>query len=165
MAGSIVAGHGCCHDSPTLTRPIEVAIVIDASPNRLWPELADFRSHPEWMDDAATVSFLTDRTSGVGTRIEVATKVGPLRATDVMEVIEWEDERTIVVEHLGSVTGFGRFEIRPTGTGTEMRWVEELRFPWWMGGPIGLGLARPILGRIWQGSLKRLKERLELSGP
>lgn len=165
MSGSIVAGHGCCHDSPTLTRPIEVAIVIDASPNRLWPELADFRSHPEWMDDAATVRFLTDRTSGVGTRIEVATKVGPLRATDVMEVVEWEDERTIVVEHVGSVTGLGRFEIRPAGTGTEMRWVEDLRFPWWMGGPVGLALARPILGRIWQGSLKRLKERLELSGP
>ncbi len=148
-----------------MARPIEVAIVIAASPDRLWEELADFSSHPEWMDDAATVRFLTDRTTGVGTRIEVATNVGPLRATDVMEVVEWEEERRIVVEHVGSVTGLGRFEIMPAGTGTEMRWVENLRFPWWMGGPVGLALARPILGRIWRGSLNRLKERLELSGP
>jgi uncharacterized protein YndB with AHSA1/START domain len=148
-----------------MARPIEVAIVIAASPDRLWEELADFSSHPKWMDDAATVRFLTDRTTGVGTRIEVATKVGPLRATDVMEVVEWEEEGRIVVEHVGSVTGLGRFEIMRAGTGTEMRWVENLRFPWWMGGPVGLALARPILGRIWQGSLNRLKERLELSGP
>jgi hypothetical protein len=46
-----------------------------------------------------------------------------------------------------------------------MRWVEDLRFPWWMGGPVGLAVARPLLARIWRGSLMRLKERLEISGP
>jgi uncharacterized membrane protein len=146
-------------------RPIEVTVVIGVPLARVWADLADFASHPQWMDDAATVRFLTDRTTGIGTRIEVATRVGPLRASDVMEVIRWEVEQTIVVEHLGAVKGFGQFDIGPIGSGTEMRWVEDLRFPWWMGGPVGLAVARPILARIWRGNLMRLKERLEISRP
>ena len=148
-----------------MARPIEVSVLIDAPPAQVWAELADFSSHPQWMDDAANVRFLSDRTTGVGTRIEAATRVGPFRAADVMEVVRWEEERTIVVEHVGVVKGFGRFDIEPSGDGTEMRWVEDLRFPWWMGGPVGLAVARPILGRTWRGSVRRLKERLELSGP
>ncbi|MGH8947954.1 MAG: SRPBCC family protein, partial [Acidimicrobiia bacterium] len=115
--------------------PIEIHVLIAAPPARVWAELADFASHPQWMDDAATVRFLSDRTTGIGTRIEAATMVGPLRATDVMEVVRWEVGKTIVVEHVGAVKGFGRFDIGPMGEGTEMRWVEDLRFPWWMGGP------------------------------
>jgi uncharacterized membrane protein len=148
-----------------MARPIEVSVLIDAPPARVWAELADFASHPQWMDDAATVRFLTDRTTGLGTRIEAATRVGPLRASDVMEVVRWEEEQTIVVAHVGAVKGYGRFDIGLIGDHTEVRWVEDLRFPWWMGGPIGLALARPIMGRIWRGSLERLKERLEVSGP
>jgi uncharacterized protein YndB with AHSA1/START domain len=148
-----------------MPRRSEVNVLIDAPVARVWAELADFASHPEWMDDAATVRFLTDRTTGLGTRIEVATRVGPFRATDVMEVVRWDEEQTIVVEHVGAVKGLGRFDLGPIGDGTEMRWVEDLRFPWWMGGPVGLAVARPILGRIWRGSLMRLKERVEVSGP
>ena len=149
----------------TMARPIEVTVFIAAPRARVWAELADFASHPQWMDDAATVRFLTDRTTGLGTVIEAATRVGPLRAADVMEVVRWEVEQTIVVEHVGAVKGFGRFDIGPSGDGTEMRWVEDLRFPWWMGGSVGLAVARPILRRIWRGSLVRLKERLEISDP
>lgn len=148
-----------------MARPIEVSVLIDAPLGHVWAALADFASHPQWMDDAATVRFLTDQTTGLGTRIEAATRVGPLRATDLMEVVRWEEEQTIVVEHVGAVKGYGRFDIEPVGDHTEMRWVEDLRFPWWMGGSVGLALARPILGRIWRGSLMRLKRRLELSGP
>lgn len=148
-----------------MVKPIEVAVVIDVPPERVWADLVDFRSHPEWMDDATTVHFLTDQISGIGTRIEVATRVGPLRATDLMDVVEWDEGKVIAVRHVGSVTGYGRFEIRPEGAGTELRWLESLRFPWWMGGPVGLWLASPILSRIWRGSLERLKRRLEVSGP
>jgi uncharacterized protein YndB with AHSA1/START domain len=144
---------------------VELSIFIAAPPDRVWAELADLASHPEWMDDAATVTFIGEQRAGVGTRMVAATRIGPLRARDTMDVNEWVEGRVIAVEHVGSVKGNGRFEIRPVSGGTELTWTENLRFPWWMGGPIGELVAQPILGRIWTGSLQRLKRRVELSGP
>jgi uncharacterized membrane protein len=148
-----------------MTAMIDLSIHIAAPIDRVWAELADLASHPEWMDDAATVQFLTDQRVGVGTRLAAATRIGPLRAEDVMDVIEWEEERAIVVEHVGSVKGRGRFEIQPMPDGTEMTWQEELRFPWWMGGRLGEWVAGPILRRVWTRSLERLRARVELSDP
>jgi uncharacterized membrane protein len=144
---------------------IDLSIVLDASIDRVWAELSDLGSHPEWMDDAATVRFVGEQRAGVGTQMVAATRVGPLRATDRMDVVEWVEGQVIGVEHVGSVKGTGRFEIQSVGTGTQLRWVETLRFPWWLGGPLGEWVARPILTRIWTGSLERLKERVEISGP
>lgn len=147
-----------------MARPIDLTITFDAPPDRVWAELADLGSHPEWMSDAATVRFIGEQRTGVGTRIVAATRVGPLKARDAMNVVEWVEGRTIAVEHVGSVKGSGRFEIRPISDGTEMTWHEVLRFPWWMGGPVAEWIAGPILRSIWTRSLERLKRRVELSG-
>jgi len=134
-----------------------------ASPERLWAELADLVSHSEWMADAGTVRFVTDQRSGVGTQMRVPTRIGPLRTDDLMTVVEWVEGRAIAVEHVGVVSGVGRFEVAPSGQGSQLWWRETLRFPWWLGGPIGAGLARPILKRVWSGNLARLGERLAVS--
>ncbi len=131
----------------------------------MWAALADLRSHPEWMADAGTIEFLGAQTRGPGTRMRVPTRVGPFQATDVMKVVEWEEGRLIAVDHQGAISGRGRFEISPSGSGTRLRWSESLRFPWWMGGPLGVLAARPVLKRVWRGNLERLRERLEVSGP
>jgi uncharacterized protein YndB with AHSA1/START domain len=146
-------------------KPIELVIVFEASPQRVWAELADLASHPEWMSDAGAIEFLGEQRSGVGTRMRVPTRIGPLQTDDVMTVIEWDEGSVIAVEHVGAVSGVGRFEIAPFGDGTEMRWREELRFPWWLGGPVGVAVAGPIMRRIWRGNLERLRDRLDLTGP
>jgi len=115
------------------------------------------------MRDAGSIEFLTEQTSGVGTLMLVPTRVGPLRTTDVMEVVEWEDRRLIAVEHRGRVSGVGRFELRAADSGTDLHWEETLRFPWWLAGSFGAWLARPILRRIWIGNLERL--RVKVSAP
>ena len=48
--------------------------------------------------------------------MEVATKVGPLRTTD-LDVVAWEDGRRIVVRHRGVVAGTGSFTLEPEGRG------------------------------------------------
>ena len=143
---------------------IRMVVLIDAPPERVWAELADLGSHPEWMGDAGSVEFVTAQTEGVGTRMRVPTRVGPFRTTDLMTVIEWDERRRIGVEHVGAVSGRGRFEIRPSGSGTELTWSETLGFPWWLGGPLGAWVARPVMRRIWRGNLKELRRRLEVSG-
>jgi uncharacterized membrane protein len=146
-------------------RPIGITVLFDAPADRVWAELADLGSHPDWMRDAGTIEFVTDQTSGLGTEMRVPTRIGPFRTVDSMTVIEWVEGGVIAVEHVGAVSGVGRFEIEPDGPRTRMTWRESLRFPWWLGGPIGSWLARPILRSVWRGNLMRLGERLEVRRP
>jgi hypothetical protein len=142
---------------------IRVSTVIDAAPRRVWRDLEDIASHVEWMRDAAAIRFTSHRRSGVGTAFDCDTRVGPLRLTDRMEVTEWKRGRRMGIRHVGVVTGTGRFTLRRRlrRRGTRFTWEEDLAFPWWMGGPAGAAVARPVLRRMWRGNLARLKHRIE----
>jgi carbon monoxide dehydrogenase subunit G len=140
---------------------IRVRATLDAPPAQVWVALSDLASHVAWMHDAVAIRFVTDRTYGVGARFECDTKVGPLRLTDVMEVTEWSPGRALGVRHVGVVTGTGRFVIqRARGGRTRVSWVEELRFPAWLGGPVGARAAAPVLRRIWRRNLAALGEHV-----
>lgn len=136
---------------------------IDASPREAWRYLRDIPSHVEWMGDAVAIHFLSASRSGVGTRYECETEVGPFHTTDVMEVVEWEEGRAMGVRHSGLVTGEGRFTLRPRrlGRGTVFTWDERLSFPWWLGGPVTGVVGKPVLTRIWKANLRRLKQQVE----
>ncbi len=144
---------------------VTTEIVIESPPETVWSHLSDLGSHAEWMADAESVRFLTERRSGVGTRMEVATKVGPLRTTDLMDVVAWEDGRRIVVRHRGVVAGTGSFTLEPEGAGrSRVIWHETLDLPWRLGGRIGGLVAAPLLRWVWGRNLRRLKRQIEL-GP
>jgi carbon monoxide dehydrogenase subunit G len=140
---------------------IIVHVDIAAPLGTVWQEAADLPSHAEWMADAESIEFLTDQRTGIGTRMRVATKVGPLRTNDLMEVIEWSEGRSIGVKHTGIVTGAGRFELAAVAGGTRFSWTEELTFPIYLGGPITAFFSKPVLGWIWKRNLQGLKSRLE----
>jgi carbon monoxide dehydrogenase subunit G len=142
--------------SPSIRLSEEIA----APRARVWEELADLGSHAEWMVDAADVDFGDGPRTGPGTRMKVATRVGPIRVTDVMTVVEWIEGSTIAVAHTGAVKGTGRFDLEEAGGGSRLTWTEELWFPWWLGGRVGGLLARPLLERIWRSNLARFSERL-----
>ncbi len=128
----------------------------------MWAQVRDIGSHVTWMHDATEIRFLSDQTEGPGTRFECDTKVGPISLTDVMEITEWEKERRMGVRHVGLVEGRGEFTLLEISADrTEFRWEEDLRFPWWFGGPFGAFLARPVLRSIWRRNLARLKISVE----
>jgi carbon monoxide dehydrogenase subunit G len=140
---------------------IRVERVVDAPPATVWDRLADIADHVSWMADAVAIRFTGDRRRGVGTAFTCETRVGPLRTLDVMEVTDWEEGRLIGVRHAGVVTGTGRFLLGPEPGGrSRVVWEEDLRFPWWLGGPVGAVLGRPVLRRLWRGNLRRLAERV-----
>ena len=64
------------------------------------------------MKDAERIDFISDKRSGVGTKFDCATKVGPFRLKDRMEITEWIDEESMGVSHEGLVTGSGRFSLQ-----------------------------------------------------
>ena len=130
----------------------------------VWDALADIAAHVEWMADARRIRFLTRQTEGVGTIFDCDTKVGPIRLVDRMEVTEWAPGRAMGVRHVGLVTGTGRFTLRTARRGrTRFTWEERLRFPWWMGGPLGATLGAPVLRRIWRRNLRNLTRQVEAS--
>jgi uncharacterized protein YndB with AHSA1/START domain len=141
-----------------MTVRIRVCTTIDASPARVWNVVEDIEHHTQWMTDAERITFVSSTTRGVGTEFDCLTRVGPFRMTDRMRVTEWESGATIGIEHRGVVTGSGRFTLRRKSHGrTRFCWNERLRFPWWMGGPIGERAAKPVLRRLWRANLTRLR--------
>lgn len=145
--------------SPDMAR-IRVGTVVDASPAEVWADVQDISSHPEWMADAVAIRFLTAQRSGVGTRFECDTKVGPFRLTDVMEITEWRPGKAMGVTHTGLVTGSGRFTLKALRGGrTRFQWREKLRYPLWMGGPVGALVSKPLLTWVWRRSLRNLASR------
>jgi uncharacterized protein YndB with AHSA1/START domain len=139
---------------------IRVSTILDAPPEVVWADLQDIASHPEWMADAVRVRFLTAQTSGVGTRFECDTKIGPIRLTDVMEITEWRPGKAMGVTHTGLVTGTGRFTLRRARGGrTRFQWREKLRYPIWLGGPLGALASKPFLTWVWRRSMRNLQTR------
>lgn len=141
--------------------PVVVSVVVDASLQTVWQELADLASHVEWMADAERIEFHRDTRRGPGTVMDVATRVGPFRLVDRLVVTEWEPGLRIAVDHEGLVRGTGRFEMAPMADGIRVRWREDLRFPLWLGGSFTALAAAPVLSWIWRRNLARLRERIE----
>jgi len=127
----------------------------------VWRAVRDIGSHVRWMHDAETIRITSKRATGLGTTFECATRVGPFRLSDTMEVLEWKERRVIGIRHTGLVQGEGRFTLRLRPGGTLFTWEERLRFPWWMGGRVGSVAAKPVLRSIWKRNLATLKDMIE----
>jgi carbon monoxide dehydrogenase subunit G len=141
--------------------PIGVDIAIPLPVEDVWNEVSRLDRHAEWMTDARSIEFLGAARSGLGTTMRVATRFGPLRTTDTIVVTAWEPPRRIEVEHRGRFTGRGAFRLEPAGPGaTRFTWEEQVRFPWYLGGPLGALAARPLFRFVWRRNLERFRARL-----
>lgn len=146
---------------------ITVSTTLDAPPQQVWAAVEDVGSHVDWMQDAVAIHFTSEQTAGVGTAFDCDTRVGPFRMTDHMEITEWVPGKAMGVRHVGLVTGNGVFRLQPVGRGrdrgsrTRFVWSERLVFPWWMGGPVGSFVAKPVFRHIWKTNLRNLKDLVE----
>jgi uncharacterized protein YndB with AHSA1/START domain len=141
---------------------IKVSTIIDAPPAVVWDAIEDIATHTEWMADAEAIEFLTHRTRGIDTTFTCSTRVGPLRMRDVLTITEWSPRHAMGIAHEGVVKGSGRFTLRRRRGGqTRFTWRERLRFPWWLGGPAGALVAKPILRHVWKANLRRLRVSIE----
>ena len=138
----------------------EVSIDIDAPIATVWADLANLDSHVEWMADADSLSYRGDQETGVGTVIEVLTKVGPLKTVDVLTFTVWEPPHTMIATHSGVVKGEGIFRLTDLGNDrTRFTWAEELDMPWYFGGNLFRPVSEPVLRLIWKKNLQRLADR------
>jgi uncharacterized protein YndB with AHSA1/START domain len=141
---------------------IRVSTVIDAPAARVWEQVRHVERHVEWMTDAEAIEFRSSKREGVGTNFDCTTKVGPFRLIDRMEITSWRPGKEMGVAHQGLVRGKGRFTLsRARGGRTRFTWNERLKFPWWMGGPVGGVFGGVVMRRIWKHNLKTLKAQIE----
>ena len=138
---------------------VEVGIDVPAGIDRVWADVARLDTHVEWMSDAESIEFVGSSTGGVGTVMRVATRIGPLRTSDVIRVVSWNPPESIGVIHEGVVTGVGEFRLAAIPTGTRFTWSEDLHLPWFLGGRLGSAIAGPVLARVWRRNLQRLADR------
>lgn len=141
---------------------MQVSVLMQKSRDDVWRAVEDVTTHSRWMLDATEVRITSKQRRGVGTTFDCDTAFGPLRLTDRMRITEWAPGRAMGVEHRGVVTGTGRFTLKRARRGhTRFAWEERLRFPWWMGGPVGSLVARPVFRAVWRRNLRSLKALVE----
>jgi len=143
---------------------ISVSVEIDAPVEHVWAVVEPVEDHVSWMHDAVAIRFVGEQTRGVGTTFLCDTKVGPFRLVDRMEITEWRPNEAMGVRHVGIVTGTGRFTLTPIDLDrrTRFNWTEDLRFPWYLGGPIGAFLGgKVVMGAIWRRNLRALDAQIE----
>lgn len=139
---------------------IEVSIDIPAPPQEVWDYVADLALNVEWMADAHSITFTSEATEGVGATFDCVTKLGPLRTTDRIEVVEWDPPTALGIEHRGAVRGTGRFTLTPIDEGTRFGWEEDLSLPWYFGSRLGQQPASAVLERVWRKNLRTLRARI-----
>jgi hypothetical protein len=148
-----------------MTVTIRVCTTLAASPDVVWNTIERVETHCEWMRDAQAITFRTEQHRGVGAEFDCLTRVGPLHTTDRFVVTRWEPGVAMGIEHRGAVTGHGEFRLCALADGrrTELCWEETLSFPWWLGATTGERIGRPVLTRLWEGNLRRLQAKFELT--
>ena len=145
-----------------MSKRIEVSILINKPLDVVWNEVKVMEDHVKWMEDAVKIDILSENNSGLDTKMNVLTKVGPISLNDIITVTEWKEKESIGVIHEGIVTGKGVFYLTKVDENTtKFKWVETLNFPFYLGGPVGEVFGGLILKLIWKKNLKNLKEIIE----
>ena len=141
--------------------PIRTFVVIDAPPERVWAELVDIEGQPRWMHEMKDVRLLTPAPVGAGTRGEATVRIFGIAVTDPVTVTDFDPPRRFAIRHEGTFGGGGVIELESgaDGTSTIVRWDETLIPP--LLPHLGAAIQRPILERIFQDDLGRLRELVE----
>jgi uncharacterized protein YndB with AHSA1/START domain len=126
---------------------IEKTIEIAAPPERIWPYFVEPEKILQWSITFKEFRFTGEQQRGVGTPLFIEEKAsGPLMKMD-FEVTEWvENERVRLKMISGApLKSYEQlWSLRPTGTGTEFTFFEEIVFP--------LGVLGKLIGFVGQGS-------------
>lgn len=148
-------------DGDPVPDPIRSTIEIGAPIEQVWVRLADVERQPEWMHDLKWVHLTTRGPVRVGTRAVGLVRILGMSVEDPVEVTELLPPHDYAIRHDGHFRGTGVFRLEALDNDrTRLTWDETLIPPIL---PNLLGLIQaPLLGRIFQADLERLREQLEI---
>jgi len=139
-------------------------ITISASQEQVFAYLTDWEKQSEWIL-FTQVRKTSSGDNGVGTTLSARTGLGPVGFIDTMLVEEWKPPIGCTVVHTGKVVrGKGVFTItKLSETSTEFAWDEITPVPLGAFGRFGLIFMKPVLGYMFNRSLRMLKRSVELT--
>ncbi len=143
---------------------IDHRVLVNASPEAIWPLLGDLGALPTWHANCTATSILTTQQTGVGTRRRNTMQRGP---AEVEEILSWYNnlgyEYTVVDgPRYRSNRGLVRLQAIPEGT--VVQWTFEYELGGLLSGPRDSTTVRRRLDKTIAGSLKQLKKLIESSG-
>ncbi len=165
--GSVLAGLAVAADrllalGTSATIPaIETFVVVDAPPERVWDVLADVPGQPRWMTDLKRVELLDPPPVRAGTRARGLVRILGLPVPDPVTITAFEPPTRFAIRHDGAFGGDGTIELEPgaDGRSTIVRWRERLVPP--LLPQVTARLGRPLLRRVFQADLHRLRRLVE----
>jgi hypothetical protein len=143
---------------------LELRLFIEATPEQIWPILADFEGQKRWMVDLRKLDITSKVKEGVGARMDVTSELFGLPVVkDDMVVDYWKPPYFYSVIHIGQFSGTGYFELKPLEGGrTEFIWVEDFNPPLGRLGEIGFSLmVAPHLRTVFMRSMNNVKRLAE----
>lgn len=148
-------------DGRPIRAPIRSRIEIDAPIAAVWDRLADIAAQPEWMTEMKSVRLTTPGPIDVGTRGVAAVRILGITVSDPVEVVEFSPPHRFAIRHDGRFHGGGLITLDTLDGGrrTRVEWAETLVAP--ILPTLGAMVQAPILGRIFQADLGRLKALVE----
>jgi uncharacterized membrane protein len=102
---------------------IDHAIAIPTKQRNVWEHISDISKFPLWQVDVQTVSFLSTKHSGRGTRYRVTTSRG---VEQVIEITAWYEGlgfEYIIVDGTAFTNNRGRVRIQESTDGTIVQWT------------------------------------------
>jgi hypothetical protein len=142
---------------------IHSEVVIRATMERTWAELADIPGQLRWMAEMKSVRVLTAGPIGVGTRAVALVRALGIPVRDSIVITEWQPPRRYAISHTGLVKGTGEIELVPgdaPGT-TRLTWDETLVAPLFP--HLGGRAFRAVFGPIFQADLEAFARIVEAS--
>ena len=140
---------------------MHTTVVVHAPIERVWAYVADVERQPEWMREMQAVRLLTPGPVGRGTRGEATVRIAGIAVTDPVTVDVFEPPRRFGISHDGLFGGGGIITLVPLGSGTEtaVHWAERLVPP--ILPRLGAVLQSPVLSRIFQSDMERMRDIVE----
>jgi uncharacterized membrane protein len=141
--------------------PMRMMEVVDAPIERVWEVVADIPLQVEWMREMKSVTVTPAGPARVGTKGEATVRILGISVSDEVEVTVVDPPHAYAIRHNGLFQGGGviTLEAGADGTTTIVRWAETL-IPPCLPNLLGI-LQAPVLQRIFQDDLRRLKALIE----
>ena len=141
--------------------PIRSRIEIDAPIADVWARVADMERQPDWMTDLKAVRVSTPGPTWVGTRAEGQIRIFGVTVADPVEIVEFSPPHRFAIRHRGRFSGSGLITLDTLDGGrrTRVEWAETLVPP--VLPNLGALIQGPVLGRVFQADLERLKALVE----